>query len=127
MGKTNIKGDLGELMVGAKCLEKGWFISYPFGDDTAYDIIIDIEGVLHKTQVKHVKPTNNTLRVRLKSSTGKPYKENVDLIAIYRSDSSDVYLLNPNDFENESDVFIRLEKPKNNQSKGIIMAEQYKI
>lgn len=127
MGKTNMKGDLAEMRVGAKFLEKGWYVSYPFGDDAPYDLIVDMEGVLNKVQVKHVTGKDGILKVRMKSNTGIPYKGKVDYIAIYEPISEGVYLVNPNEFDNLQMIILRLEKPKNNQTKGVIMAEQYKI
>ncbi len=122
-----MKGDLAEMRVGAKFLEKGWYVSYPFGDDAPYDLIVDIDGTLNKVQVKHIKSDKGALRFRLHSNSGVSYKETVDLMSIYDSETEEIYLMNPNDFENSTEVSLRLVKPKNNQTKGVIMAEQYKI
>lgn len=127
MGLTNMKGDLAELKVAAKFLEKGWYVSYPFGDDTPYDLIVDVDGSLMKVQVKHIIERNKTLTVKLVSNTGVTYKEKVDLIAIYEPKNEEVYLIDPKKFESDTIVTLRLEKSKNNQTKGIIMAENYKI
>ncbi len=125
MGLTNMKGDVAELAVATRYLELGYWVSKPFGDDAPYDLIVDFNGELKRIQVKHVKPKNECLNIKLNSSTGKKYKETVDLIAAWDCVNKNVYEINPNNFKAEKILALRLKQTKNNQSSGVIYAEKY--
>lgn len=125
MKNTNRKGDIAELAVAKKFLELGCWVSYPFGDDAPYDLIVDNGKDLIKVQVKHLKPLNNTLRFSLHSDSGKPYKEIIDMMVGYNPDNDKLYAINPKDFNSKISVSLKLNKPKNNQSKGVNLAENY--
>lgn len=124
MGLTNMKGDLAELKVAAKFLEKGCYVSYPFGDDTPYDLVVDMNGSLTKIQVKHISDNKGILTVKFDSNTGISYKGKVDYVVIYEPKSDRIFMLNPNEF-NSNSVRLRIEKTKNNQSKNVIFADDY--
>ena len=84
--RTNIKGDIGELLVMTQLLKKGYWVSKPFGDDCPYDIICDDKlGVIKRVQVKFITPKNGTIRCKLYSETGVSYKETVDWIILVDS------------------------------------------
>ena len=128
--RTNIKGDIGELSIMKEFLKLDYWCSKPFGDDCPYDLIVDNKnGKMKRVQIKYVTPDkNNTLRVKFFSETGISYRETVDWIAVYDSNSEKCYLI---DFEKvERDVtalYLRLVKPKNNQTNGINLAEHYEL
>jgi len=126
MKDTNRKGDIAELAVAKKFLELGYWVSYPFGDDAPYDLVVDIDGELKRVQVKHLKPTkHNVLMFRLHSDSGKPYKETTDLMAGYNPENGGIYVIHPKEFEAEKMVSLKLNKPKNNQTIGVNLAEHY--
>lgn len=125
MKNTNRKGDIAELAVAKKFLELGYWVSYPFGDDAPYDLVVDMNGEFKRVQVKHLKPLNNTLRFMLHSDSGKPYKETTDLMVGYNPEDGKMYTIKPNDFDSNISVSLKLNKPKNNQNKGVNLAENY--
>lgn len=127
MKNTNRKGDIAELAVAKKFLELGYWVSLPFGDDAPYDLIIDMNNELKKIQVKHLKPINGSLRFVLHSDAGKSYKETTDLMVGYNSNNGQIYIIDPKDFESKFSVYLKLDKPKNNQKKGVHLAENYII
>lgn len=43
----------------------------------------------------------------------------------YNPENMKMYMINPNDFNAEKIVSLKLNKPKNNQTKGINVAENY--
>lgn len=53
MADTKQKGDIAEQAVVLKTLKMGWSVSLPVGDRMSYDLIIDVNGVLVKIQVKY--------------------------------------------------------------------------
>lgn len=125
--RTNIKGDIGELLVMTKLLKENYWVSKPFGDDCPYDIISDDKkGNLKRIQVKYVTPVNNLIRCKFFSETGISYKTTVDWIIIVDSNSEKIYKLDLSDFrDDETVVYLRIEKPKNNQIKNINLAENF--
>jgi len=128
--RTNIKGDIGELSIMREFLKLNYWCSKPFGDDCPYDLIVDDKnGELKRVQIKYVTPNeNNTLRVKLFSETGISYRETVDWIAVYNSESEKCYLLKLDTFNSDvATLYLKLNKPKNNQSKGINLAENYEL
>ncbi|MFK7933548.1 MAG: group I intron-associated PD-(D/E)XK endonuclease [Saprospiraceae bacterium] len=49
---TKLKGDIAECAVTLYALQQGWGVLHPFGDRLPYDLVLDIDGVLIKVQVK---------------------------------------------------------------------------
>ena len=125
MKNTNRKGDIAELAVAKRFLELGYLISIPFGDDAPYDLVAEMNGVLKRVQVKHIKPLKNTLRFRLLADSGRPYKETTDLMVGYNPDDGKMYMIEPNKFDANRMVTLKLNKPKNNQTKGVNLAENF--
>jgi len=52
MKNTKLKGDIAEQAFVLESLKKGWGVSIPIGDRLSYDLIIDVNNVLFKIQVK---------------------------------------------------------------------------
>ena len=128
--RTNIKGDIGELSIMREFLKLDYWCSNPFGDDCPYDLIVDNKsGELKKVQIKYVTPNKErTLRVPLFSNTGVDYRKTIDWIAVYDSESEKCYLLKLDTFDSDvATLYLRLDKPKNNQSRGINLAEDYEL
>ncbi len=59
MSKTNRIGDVGELAVASRLAQLGYRVSIPFGHDSPYDLIVEVDGKLKKVQVKSITPVNN--------------------------------------------------------------------
>jgi hypothetical protein len=127
MKNTNRKGDIAELAVAKKFLELGYWVSIPFGDDAPYDLIVDFDGDFKRIQVKHLKPMKDVLRFKLISECGRKYKDTVDLIIGYNSENGLMYKINPNEFDCDVAVSLKLNIPKNNQTKGVHLAVNYLI
>ena len=49
---TKLKGDIAEQAAILRLLELGWGVAKPIGDRHPYDLIVDIEGVLARLQIK---------------------------------------------------------------------------
>lgn len=124
--RTNIKGDIGELLVMSKLLKEGYWVSKPFGDDCPYDILADDkQGNIKRIQVKYSTPKNNLVRCSLTSS-GVSYKEqHIDWVLVVNSETEEIYRIELDEFTNESSVYLRTVPTKNNQSHGVRLAEDY--
>ena len=85
------QGDLAELKFYLGAYERGLIVSKPFGDNSAYDFIVDNNGTLSRIQVKSSrrldlsKPTPR-YAVHLchgANNRGRYTKEMIDFIAAY--------------------------------------------
>ncbi len=48
-----------------QCMQRGWKVSFPFGDDTKYDAIVHTSKGLHKVQVKSCNKPDSRGRYRI--------------------------------------------------------------
>lgn len=119
----------GELRFAAEFLRQGWQIFLPYGEDSPIDLLIEKEGVFRRVQVKSTSPLNGAIHCRIKSSNNwqvKKYtKKEIDFFGIYDYLNKKGYLIPIEDFTGMTEANIRLDKPKNNQSKRIRQAEKY--
>ena len=126
---TNQKGNIGELAVASAAAEKGYVVSFTFGD-CPYDMIIDRNGSLSRVQVKYLTLKNGSITVRFsepasKTYTGEYNEGNIDAIAVYESTTKTILWI-PSTKSNETDTLtIRFDLPKNGQSKGITMSNEF--
>lgn len=89
---TNYKGCITEMKVMTHFLELGYPVSQPLLQNSKYDCIIDVNGVLYKIQIKtsRIDPNNNNIFVfncksvtttGTKSITTKYSKNDIDFFA----------------------------------------------
>lgn len=132
---TKQKGDIAETKFISMLVEKGYNVSLPFGDNTKYDLVVEnSEGDLEKVQIKHGNYCEDTVRFNLESETSidgernrVPYKENeVDWFGVYVPET-DCYYKIPFEETPRTEMYLRTEKPENNQTKGINFAEDYRM
>lgn len=118
---TRTKGDIGLLQVATAFTERGHAILLPITDNLRYDLIVDIAGALKKVQVKSVPLKNRTLHVLWESTNylkGKWVRkkyENIDWLAVYCPELSQVYLLDPGKFPKHKTLNLRFGATKNHQ------------
>lgn len=129
MTKKKQLGKEGELRFASEFLRKGWQIFLPYGEDGPIDLLIEKEGDFKRIQIKATSPIKGTIHCRIKSSNNwqvKKYtKKEIDYFGIYDYSNKKGYLIPIEDFEGMTEAIIRLEKTKNNQVKGIRLAEKY--
>lgn len=128
-------GNIGEAKVLCKFVELGIPVYVPFGDNEKADLVADFNGKLNRIQVKtSFKAEDGKMIFDLTSSTlhrknGIKHiytSEEIDYFACYNVTRDKIFLI-PIDNTPKTSITIRYEKPKNNQSKGIIFEEQYLI
>jgi hypothetical protein len=136
MAPLKQKGDLAELKVAADLVERGCSISFPFGEDCDYDLIADMNGVLHRIQVKYTESDGQMILVRCRSHSltkGKVRRtkhytaETVDWVAVYDRTSGSCYYLPSSELghSGRSDATLRLVPARNGQQSGIRFASDY--
>ena len=127
---TKSVGDLAELKIASDLIEQGYVVSAPYGDNAPYDLIVDINGVLKKVQVKARTVKNDVVTVELKSSmrnyTRQYSKQDWDIIAIYNIDNGTIAYLDWNAIGDiKTTLTLRTVRPKNNQKS--MMFEEYRF
>lgn len=119
----------GELRFATEFVRNGWQIFLPYGEDGPIDLLIEKHGIFKRVQVKTTSPIQGVIHCRLKSSSNwqvKKYnKKETDYFAIYDYLNKKGYLIPIEDVEYMTEPLLRLEKPKNNQIKGIRLAGKY--
>lgn len=128
------KGSYGEKIFETKCIEKGWDCYSPVANQTRADYIIDRGKGFERVQVKSTTAQSGKIvafifKTQTNSKDKKVYfysKEEVDIFAIVDIESKDVYVVD-NKADGNKAITLRVDKPKNNQTKGIHLAENFKI
>lgn len=126
------KGNLTELQCLSAFVEQGCIVSIPYGDNSKYDFIADIDGKLFKIQVKtsSFKDENaisfscRTTHVNCKGVKNERYSPNeVDFFATYWKNQC--YLVPVK--ECSVTKTLRFAPPKSGQLKGITFAKDYEL
>lgn len=130
MADTKSKGDLGQAMVVADVLKRGYKVALPLGEDWRYDLIIQRDSELLKVQCKYVTAKNNVVKARCETHDGRNYYKytdrDLDYMAIYDSVSDRCYYIASSYInEGRSSISLRLDKPKNKQKKKILFASNF--
>jgi hypothetical protein len=132
---TKRKGDIGVAGVLSSLLAQGFLVSVPWGDATAYDLVVDSGlGRLWRVQVKLTgRRHNGALIIQTSSITtknGKRYKriygnDPIDFIIAYDALDQACYVLPRSVWVHLSggQIFLRLQPAKNGQKKGVHVAK----
>lgn len=131
-------GEISEAFIIAELLKKGYSVSKPFGDNQKYDLIIDDGKNLLRGQCKTATlddtvlqcPITRTKNIWKKGERHRqPYSKNeVDVFLFYNLKLNKVYWVPFEVVENKNaSISLRLEPPKNNQTKGIFLAKEFEI
>jgi hypothetical protein len=101
-----------------------------------YDLVLGIGGRLYRVQCKWGKQCDGGIEVRLRSSYHSPTRgyvittydgSEVDLIAVYYGDLDRCYVLPVELIAGRSMIFLRLDRPKNNQRAALNWAAAYEF
>ena len=123
---TKEKGDLGVLKAQVSLYEQGYLILQPVTEHAPFDLVAYKDGIFKRIQVKY-KSLDKTgaLTVHFRSCWADKNgthmqavnKEDIDLYCVYCPETDECYYLNPNEYDKS--VTLRVEAPKNNQSKYV--------
>jgi hypothetical protein len=92
VAKLKRLGDLAELKVAADLLERGCLLSFPYGENSDYDLIADTGDARHRIQVKYTESNGVIVTIRCQShslTNGKVRRTKrytaatIDWIAVY--------------------------------------------
>ncbi|MBI3486188.1 hypothetical protein HY025_04605 [Candidatus Daviesbacteria bacterium] len=127
---TKIKGDLGQAMIMADALRRGYKVAIPLGEDWRYDLIVSKDGKLLKIQCKYTEAFNGVIKVRCETHDGRSYyrykPEDLDYIAVYDRVTEKCYYINSIYLgSGRASLSLRVIKTKNGQKKKILEAEDF--
>ena len=130
---TKRLGNLGELKALATFAEYSIPVYLPYGEDERVDFIAEFGGKLHRIQVKStdvyengkIKISTRSTAVNTKESKTHTYtEEEIDYFVFYYKGADQVYIMSVQEAPSGY-VYLRLEPPANNQTKGIRFAKDY--
>lgn len=105
----------------------------PFGNGRRYDMVVDAEGRFLRIQCKTGRLRKGVIEFnsqsqdpKNRSGRGVSYRGQIELFGVHCRDTGKVYLVPVGDV-GESHGFLRVEKPRNGQVKGIRLAEKYEV
>ena len=126
---THNIGDQGELAIALDCIERGYMVSFAFGQNSRYDMIVDRSGELFRLQVKTVNSTEDKIFLEAKTANSRGnyhYSlEDYDCLAIYDRRTKQCFYLVGGD--RIGTITLRFTEPKNNQKKGVRWANDYQV
>lgn len=132
--KNKEKGELTEQIVITELMKRNVISSKPLGDNQKYDLIIDINNKLYTVQIRTCyKLDDDTMRICFQNrriNTKKQFTislaKDVDYFIAYSYETNNVYVIGKTVLEvNNNSVVLRLNKTKNNISKGVKYANEY--
>ena len=136
MIETKKKGNLTELECITELTRLGYLVSIPFGEDSRYDCIVDINNKLYRIQCKtgseqydennvvigiHFKTCRQSGNCAKISTRTKYTKEEIDFFAT--SYQGKCYLVPVEECSVEK--LLRIVPPKNGQKKGVSFLKDY--
>lgn len=86
------QGEKSELAVASELMTQGYGVSFPFGHNHRYDLIVDKEGSLYRVQVKTAKHEGGN-RYYIQADADDYDKTHVDLLAGYSEDEEAVFFI----------------------------------
>lgn len=110
------KGELAQLKCQLKSIEKGYSCSVPTNLHGRYDLLIDTNKAILRTQVKYcdskVYKRKNILLLTFSGLRHTVYNKNeIDLILCYLPLIDKILAFWPNKFHNKSNILIHLTNP----------------
>lgn len=129
------QGKVGELRAAQKLIEGGYEVYFPMLEGGVSDLIAIKGSKVLKIQVKSGSIVNGTVTVYLQKqrnhNTEERYHrytlEEVDYFAQHVIDTDEVLWVKNADVADKSILTIRKEVPKNNQTKGINLFENFTL
>lgn len=125
-------GNIGESIALTEFVKKGISVFIPFGQNTPMDLISFVNGEFFKIQVKKTqKVKNGTMIFEMCRTNGftlerTPYTvDDTDFFFLYCIENNYMGLVNFNEVQGLITLTLRVDKPRNNQIKGIRFADTY--
>ncbi|MEM7027573.1 MAG: group I intron-associated PD-(D/E)XK endonuclease [Pseudomonadota bacterium] len=133
MHHTKQKGDLGVLKAQLDLFEQGFLILDPLTEHAPFDLVAYKDKKFLRIQVKY-KSVDKTgsITVHFRSCWADKNgthmhavdKKEIDIYCVYCPDTDECYYFNPSEFNRS--VTLRVEAPKNNQTRKVKLVSDYR-
>jgi hypothetical protein len=133
MHSTHQKGEIAQIKVMLRAIEKGVVLSKPL-IDSRYDFILDDNRKLERVQVKYASGkaphSQGSVKINLKSWEGRKLRrkycaEEVDVLLVYIPQIDKVLRFEADTFCERASFTVRIEPAKNGQTKGVLNAKDF--
>ncbi len=130
------KGDKTTLAVMLALQEIGLPFLVPLGENTRYDLVLELEARFARVQCKTGRLRNGAVLFATCSCYGhhrnpgtarRDYEGQVDYFAVYCPQTCGVYLVPISEVPNRVSTALRVSPPRNNQRRFIRLAADYEI
>ncbi len=119
--------------MASKLAANGITSSFPIGDSTRYDLILELNGMFARAQVKSRKSKNGVLEIdtwntstrRGKFIQKRYHAGEIEAFIVYNPLNDSLYILPLDMLLQQGRISLRLEPPKNQQKQGIMWAVDY--
>ena len=131
------KGEVARYMAVAYLIKKGAVVSVPLTENSSYDLIVDYEGKIRRTQVKKGRYHNGALQISLHSTSYakgkklsvKHYTSNdIDWLIGVDVEHDKFYLIDytTGSFDGRNSIWLRVEEGQN-RGKKAVLAKDYEL
>ena len=136
MEHPKAKGDRSTLAVMLALHEIGVPFLVPFGENTRYDLVLELPSGLARVQCKTGRLRSGAVLFAPCSCYGhhrnpqtarRDYGGQVDYFAVYCPETAAVYLIPISELSNRVSAALRVDPPRNNQRRFIRFAADYEI
>ena len=131
MAIKKTQGDLGEAIIMAEAVKRGYKVAIPMGEDWRYDLIVVRNNKLERVQCKYTKSNGRVVTARCCSfnnwNTVRYGSSDIDWLAVYDQTTNQCYFI-PAGLLGEkgrTTISLRLAPTKNKQHKKILWAKDY--
>lgn len=132
---TSQKGAIAETGIIHQAVRLGLVVWRPVVEGTRYDLIFEVGARFLRIQCKSASKQDGALVIRCCSNRRtreglrrRTYDAaDVDAIVAYSSELGRSYVLAPEHFAGRFCVHLRLDRPRNNQSRGIRLAHEHEM
>jgi hypothetical protein len=133
---TNHPVDVGhraEAAILSALVQRGYRVLLPFGVNQRYDLVLECEGRFLKAQCKTGRLRDGVVRVSTQSiqsntrrTRTRTYIGEVDLFIVYCADNEGIYVVPAHEVPARG-MHLRVDPPRNGQSKHVRWARQYEL
>lgn len=134
---TTDKGEVARYAAAAHFMKLGFVVSVPLTENSAYDLIVEDNGKLYRTQVKKALPDGGVLKVSLHTvnhntkvaGTIKKYTaKDIDLLVAVHVEENKFYRLDysTGEYDNRNSIWLRLDPPRRKRA-NIKYAQDYEF
>lgn len=97
MALKKSQGSIGESMVMAEALRRGYKVALPFGEDWKYDLIVVRNGKLERVQCKYTESDGDVIHVRCRSLNNwneiRYTSTDIEWLAVYDKTTDKCYFI----------------------------------